>query len=142
MGERIRVGLGGLVVGVLALLALGTTAVHADQGVTQLASVRNATLARESNAYYSCLGAEAHSLFSSHDVVYQAEPTLGSWTTVTKVIGGWAHLTLQRDKATAAVLLQHSSAPVAGSCDGDFLVSIRLGPGGRVVIVRGTQGAR
>ena len=125
--------------GLIALLALGGTAVHANQSETRLTSTKNSVLAERSNAYFTCLQTQARSLIGVHDVVDLADPTLSEWVTVTKVLGGWANLTLRRDTATVSVLVQPSSSP--GTCNGDVLVTIRRGPDGHVVMARGLQGS-
>jgi hypothetical protein len=91
MDERVRAGLGGLVVGLIALLALGAGVLHADQGETRLTSAHAIVQAERSNAYYACLNAQAHSLVGPHDVVYLDRPTLSEWVTLTKVLGGLGH---------------------------------------------------
>jgi hypothetical protein len=131
-----RAGLAGVLVGLCALAGLASTAVHATQSEAQLVSHTDIRQADESNAYYSCLEAEAHSLVRPDDVVYLAEPDLARWVTVTKAVGGWADLTLHRSQATVALLLEHTSK--GPTCAGDVLLSIRH-PHGRVVMVRATQ---
>lgn len=130
--------LGGLAVGLLALGALGSTAFHATTTQTQLTSAHNVAAAQRSDAYYACLDTQAHMLIRPHDVVYLADPNLSRWVTFTKVVGGWADLTLHRDRASVAIGLEHIRG--GGTCDGDVLVSLRVRPDGRVVMGRGRQG--
>jgi hypothetical protein len=129
-------GLVGVVVGLCALLALGSTAIHATRSETRLVTSTDIRQADASNTYYSCLEAEAHSLVRPHDVVFLADPDLARWVTVTKAVGGWADLTLHRGQATVALLLEHTSH--GPTCSGDVLVSIR-NPHGHVVMVRAKQ---
>jgi hypothetical protein len=126
-----------LVVGLIALLALGAGVLHADQGETRLTSAHAIVQAERSNAYYACLNAQAHSLVGPHDVVYLDRPTLSEWVTLTKVLGGWATESLRLDRSTVAVALLHSPGP--GSCEGDAVFTIRHRAGGRTVIARGMQ---
>jgi hypothetical protein len=131
-----RAGIAGVIVGLFALGALVSTAVHATRSEAQLVSQVAIREADQSNAYYSCLEAEAHSLVQPDDVVYLADPNLARWVTVTKAVGGWADLTLHRSQATVALLLQHPSH--GPTCAGNVLVSIRIRHG-HVVMARARQ---
>jgi hypothetical protein len=133
--ERLKAGLGGLLVAALALGALGSTALHANGAQTRLTSAQHQAAAARADAYYACLSAQAHSLIGAGNVVYLPRPTLGQWATLTKVIGGWARTTLQVSRANLALTLQHSGR--AGSCDGDDLIAITRQADGHVVIARG-----
>jgi hypothetical protein len=132
--------LGGLAVALVALLALGITALGADHAAARLTSSGAAASARRSDQYYSCLEAQAHSLIGPHDVVYLPEPTLSQWVTVTSVIGGWADVTLHLHAANTALELQRSSQ--GGTCDGQVLVAVHQLAHGRVLITRGLQAHR
>jgi hypothetical protein len=132
--EQWRLGLGGLAVGLVALVALIASAFHANGVESRLTSAAASSAAARSDRYYACLSAQSHSLLRAGDVVYLAQPTLAEWVTLTKVIGGWAHVTLQRSAATVAVTMEQGSG--RGTCQGDVLVTARQVPGGRVEFAR------
>jgi hypothetical protein len=143
MAPPIRAGLTGIAVGLIALGALASTAVHATRAATQLDSPSHLRSAQRSNAFYNCLTAQAHSLLKPDDVVYLGDPDLDRWTTVTKAIGGFADPTLHLKDATVALVLSHTSTRPGGihgpSCDGDIFFSIRHQPGGKVLMQRGSD---
>ena len=133
---RLRAGLGGLLIGGLALGALVSTAAHASSTANRLDSSSALRQAEASNAYYACLTAEAHSLVRPHDVVFLGEANLPRWVTITKTMGGWAHLTLHRSNATVALLLGPVSPGHGPGCAGQGLTSIRAtGPNGVTIHV-------
>jgi hypothetical protein len=123
------------VVGLLALGGIGVTAVHAARSETSLATPALVRSAAQSDDYFDCLRTQAHSLVTSHDVVYLPNPSLENWVTLTKVIGGWVRLTLRPDSSTVAMVLSHGTG--GDTCQGDYLVTIRHLPGGRDRISRG-----
>jgi hypothetical protein len=127
----------GLVVGLLALGALGTAAVSATRSETPLASAHAIREADHSNAYYACLTAQAHALVRPDDVVFLGEANLDRWVTVIKAMGGWAHMAMRQSAASVAILLEH---PAHGpSCAGETLVSIRRETHGGVRFRSGRQ---
>jgi len=136
MSDRARMALGGAAVAVLSLLALASTALHANHSETVLNSARTVASAERANGYYACMTAQAHSLIGTNDVVYMPRPTLDQWATVIKVIGGWAHETLDLHAANVALSVQRSHGP--RTCNGDFLVAIIRQPGGHLIIKRGS----
>jgi hypothetical protein len=140
MLDRRRVALGGVAVALVALLALAITAVHAAHAVTRLTSAPQSDAARASNAYFACLEVQAHSLIVPGDVVYLLRPTLAQWVTMTKVIGGWADVTLDLGAANTAARLEHVRAP--GTCDGTDIQIIRKFGNGRVLIEQGLPAGR
>ncbi|HEY2214376.1 MAG TPA: hypothetical protein VGH31_04910, partial [Acidimicrobiales bacterium] len=86
--------LGGLVMLVVAVSSLSIGAVHGDRIDNDLTSAHFTTSAQRTSDYFACLDTQAHSVIRPHDVVYLSDPSLSSWVTLTKVIGGWAHETL------------------------------------------------
>ena len=136
MSDRARMALGAAAVVLLALVALAATALGANHSESTLTSARNATAADRNNAYYACLSAQAHSLIGPKDVVYMPRPTLGQWATVIKVIGGWAHETLDLHAANVALSLQRSTE--SHGCNGDVMVVIIRLPDGHLIIKRGS----
>jgi hypothetical protein len=130
--------IGGLVVLVAAVVGLSGAAWHGEHTEGQLTATHFTRSADRSNAYYGCLSAQVHSLIHSGDVVYLSHPTLTSWVTLTKVIGGWAHETLQQDRSTMAVTLQEANW--TGNCDGQVLISVRRDADGKIVMARGRNG--
>ena len=140
MLDRRRVVLGGLAVALVALLALASTAVHAAHALTRLTATHKSDAARANNAYFACLEVQAHSLIVPGDVVYLLRPTLAQWVTMTKVIGGWADVTLNLGAANTAARLEHVRGP--GTCDGTDIQIIHRFNNGRVLIQQGLQGAR
>lgn len=131
-----RVVLGALAVLLFAVIALGLGALHSNHLETRLTTAAATASAQRSDRYYNCLSAQAHSLITPSDVVYLPDPTLAAWTTLTKVVGGWAHVTLQLHQANLALTLQRSTHP--GSCDGNDLVTVGHAPGGHIVIRSGS----
>jgi hypothetical protein len=135
--------LAGAAVALIALVALGGGALHANADQTKLTSAREVAAAARADTYYACLTTQAHSLIGTHDVVYLHDPSLDQWVVLTKVIGGWATETLHLDRATVALSLQHiggHDGTGSGTCQGDVLVAVRRGPGGRVELERGGTG--
>jgi hypothetical protein len=127
----------GAVVGALALVGLASTALGAVGSESHLASDAAVRRAQQSNAYYACLSEQAHSLIGPHDVVYLANPTLEEWVTLTKVMGGWAHLTLRQHKANVGIDLQRVNSTGPGStCDGNALVTLRRSADGHLSLAR------
>jgi hypothetical protein len=135
MAGRAGAGFGGGLVGLLAVIALFSTAVHATTTANQQLTHQAVVSAQRSDDYYSCLEAQSHSVVGPHDVVFVSDASLSNWVTINKVVGGWAHTTLSRDKATVALDLEHIGG--RGTCEGDALVSIRVAHDGRVVMRRG-----
>jgi len=131
----ITAGFGGGLLGVFALLTLGSTALHATTTQRQDVTHRAEAAATRQNEYFSCLEAQAHSLVGQRDVVYLAEANLGRWVTITKVVGGWANVTLHRSRATVALEVVHRSG--GNTCAGDVLISIRHTSDGGVLMRRG-----
>ncbi|HEX3794854.1 MAG TPA: hypothetical protein VHV57_10180 [Acidimicrobiales bacterium] len=123
------------VVGLLAIVGIALTAVHAARSESHLATPALVHSATQSDAYFECLSTQAHSLVSAHDIVYLPKPTLANWVTLTKVIGGWVRLTLRPASSTVALALLHSTR--GATCQGDYLVTIRRQSGGRALISRG-----
>jgi hypothetical protein len=134
-------GLGGFVVGLVALGCLLSTAGHANRTAANLASKSHQREANYSDAFYNCLDAEGHRLIQPNDVVWVAQDNLASWVEVTKAIGGWAHLTEHRVHASLAVLLlqdpRSSSQP---NCQGQVLITIRQTRTGRILMSRAAPG--
>jgi hypothetical protein len=129
---RSRARLGGILVGVIALVALGSAALSANHSVAALGSARDVREAQVSNGYYTCLTAQAHALVHPHDVVYLGEANLYRWVTVIKAMGGWAHMTMHLSQSTVTILLVR---PTKGpSCRGDALLTIRREPHGKVLM--------
>jgi len=125
-------------VGAVAVIALLTTAAHAVATGGSLDSAHAVASARQSDGYYACLTAQAHSLLRPGDVAYMGDhPTLNQWVTITKVIGGWARVTLDRDRSTVAIGL--GRFPSRHTCAGYALVTARRARDGRVVLSRGMQ---
>jgi hypothetical protein len=135
--RRTAAGFFGGLLGLFALVALVSTALHADTTANQQLTRSATATAQHSDDYYSCLEAQSRSLVHPHDVVYVGDASLSRWVTITQAIGGWAHATLKRDQSTVALGLEHIAG--RGSCDGDVLVSVRVLHGGRVVMARGRQ---
>ncbi len=94
--RRTAAGFFGGLVGLFALVALLSTALHADTTANQLLTSGATATAQHSDDYYSCLEAQSRSLLRPHDVVYVGDASLSHWVTITQAIGGWAHATLQR----------------------------------------------
>jgi hypothetical protein len=127
--------LGGAAVALVALVALGAGALHGGHVEAGLTTHRDVTQAQRADAYYDCLTAEAHSLIHAGDVVFLPHPTLGEWATVTKVIGGWAAVTLHLKAANEGLAIDHAPGP--GTCQGDVIVTVTRLPDGHLVIGRG-----
>jgi len=125
----------GAAIAVLAVGGLGAGALH---GVRQGGTLTSATAQREalaSNGYYDCLTAEALQLVRPGDVIYLGSANLQNWTTVSKVMGGWADLTLRPSHANVALLVL--PVPKGRSCGGQKLVIARKLPGGHLVFASG-----
>ncbi|HVB91058.1 MAG TPA: hypothetical protein VND70_03060 [Acidimicrobiales bacterium] len=127
-------------VGLLALGALGFGVVQAAHAESRLTSPVAVRADAQSDAYYACLDAQAHSLVGPHDVVYLGEATLDRWVTVIKAVGGWADMTVHRSRATVAIVLVHATG--GPSCAGDVFLSIRRRAGGQVLMARGRPRSR
>jgi hypothetical protein len=128
----------GAVVGALALVGLASTALGAVGSESHLSTDATVRQAQRSDAYYACLSEQAHSLIGPHDVVYLANPTLEEWVTLTKVMGGWAHLTLHEHQANVGIDLQRVDSTGPGStCDGSALITLRRSPDGHLSLARG-----
>jgi len=129
---------GGFAVLVVALIGLGGGALHGEHAESQLTAAHFTRSAERSNAYFACLDTQAHSLLHPHDVVYLSDPTLGSWVTLTKVIGGWARETLNvRQSNVGLALVSESNGP---TCEGQALVAARRTASGQVLFTRGRGG--
>jgi hypothetical protein len=129
---------GGLAVLVAALVGLGGGALHGEHAETRLTAAHFSRSATQSNAYFACLSTQAHSLLRPHDVVYLSNPTLDSWVTLTKVIGGWASETLHMRQANVGLsLVSETNGP---TCGGQALVTVRRTDDGKVVFARGRGG--
>jgi hypothetical protein len=134
----VRVRWAGLAVLVVALVGLGGGALHGEHAESQLTAAHLTRAAERSNAYFACLTTQAHSLLESRDVVYLSDPTLSSWVTLTKVIGGWARETLEVRRSTVGLtLISESNGP---TCEGQALVSARRTTAGQVLFTRGRGG--
>jgi hypothetical protein len=134
---RVPALVGAVLVGLLGLGALVSTAWHANSTAAQLVSAQQQREADYSNAYYSCLAAQGHRLLRPSDRVFVAQPNLDRWVILTKALGGWARLQAHRPHATVAVLLVDEPRRGHGAtCDGQAIVSIRTTASGRVVMVR------
>jgi len=114
--------------------ALLSTGLHADASENAATSSRHVEEAEYNNAYYACLSQQAHSLIGPRSVVFLPHPSLDEWAIVIKVIGGWAHVTLDSHRATLALVLGHWSG--RGTCDGDVLVAV-VDHDGHTVFERG-----
>jgi hypothetical protein len=134
MADRPQPGLAGILVGLVALAALGIGAVTASRSETSQLSARATRDATISNQSYSCLTAEAHALVRPSDVVFLGETNLYRWVMVIKSMGGWADFTTHQSRATVAVLLEHVAH--GPSCGGNTLLAIRREPGGKVLMTR------
>ena len=129
---------GGPVVFVVALVWLGGGALHGEHTESKLTAAHFTQAAQRNNAYFSCLSTQAHSLLRARDVVYLSNPTLVTWVTLTKVIGGWANETLHAHQANVGlVLVSESNGP---TCEGKALVTARRTRGGKVLFSRGRGG--
>jgi hypothetical protein len=137
---RLQAWLGVVLVGLLAVGALISTAGHATTTTNRLVSSGPTQDARYSDAVYSCLEAKGHALIGPTDRVFVAEADLNSWVVLTKVLGGWAHLQEHRAHATVAVVLERVPATTKGSTvHRQTLVTIRTLPSGRVVMAGGVS---
>jgi hypothetical protein len=136
--ERTQTWLGVVLVGLLAIGALASTAGHAVTTTNRLEASGPTRDAQYSDAVYSCLEAKGHRLIRPTDRVYVAEADLNSWVILTKVLGGWAHLQEHRADATVAVVLVRLPAPRGSAARRQTLVTIRTKPSGRVVMAGGT----
>jgi hypothetical protein len=133
--SRRWISLGGLVILVVAVISLGIGAVHGDRVDNDLTAAHFTTSAQRSSDYFACLSTEAHSVIRAHDVVYLSDPSLSSWVTLTKVIGGWAHETLDVHHSTIGLALVHEAD--GPTCEGQALVSARRTADGKVLFTRG-----
>ncbi len=127
--------LGGLVMLLVTVISLGIGAVHGDRVDNNLTAAHFTTSAQRSTDYFACLRTQAHSVIRSHDVVYLSDPSLSSWVTLTKVIGGWAHETLDVHHSTLGLALVHESN--GPRCEGQALVAARRAANGKVLFTRG-----
>jgi hypothetical protein len=139
--RRLLTALGGLLVGLVAVGSLASTAFHATTTSSRLVSARATREADYSDAYFACLSKEGRGLLHRGDTVYVAQDNLARWVVITKAVGGWAHLVEHRAHASVAVLLvdepRHGQGP---NCDGQALVTIRTLASGRVVMSRAEPG--
>ena len=133
---RGAVRLGGTVLAVVGLLALGLTALHANTTAAHLVSSQQRRDAQVSNDYYNCLEAEGHQLLRPDDIVFVVQRNLSDWVIITKSIGGWARLTEQRKGSTVAVVLEDEPPHARNTCQGQALVSVRRSPRGKIVMRR------
>ncbi len=137
MTSHRRTRCGGAAILIVALIALGLGTWHAARAESRLSSSKYKASALHSDAYFECLSAQAHSLIGPHNVVYLPDPTLNEWVTLTKVIGGWAHESLNLHASNLALTLQRSGQ--SGTCDGQVLVTITRNAAGRLIMTRGLQ---
>ena len=139
MTPHVRARVGVVLVGVLALGALVSTAFHASKATSHLEAAPLGRQAQYSNHYYDCLTAEGRRLVRASDTAFVGQANLSSWVTITKAIGGWARMTEQRSQATVALLLVDAPAHQRRqqpTCDGQYLLSIRVDAAGHVVMAR------
>ncbi len=116
-----------------------STAFHATTTTSHLESTLQTREADYSNQYFDCLTAQGHRLLRANDTVFVGQANLASWVTITKVVGGFARLTEFRKQATVALLLRVAPAHQRHqqpTCDGQYLLSIRVNGAGRVVMAR------
>jgi hypothetical protein len=119
----------------VAVISLSIGAVHGDRIDDNLTAAHLTTSAERSTDYFACLSTQAHSVIRPHDVVYLSDPSLSSWVTLTKVIGGWAHETLDEHHSTLGLaLVRESNGP---TCRGQALVAARRTANGKVLFIRG-----
>jgi hypothetical protein len=138
VSERVQIWLGVVLVGVLAVGAMVSTAAHATTTTNRLLSSQSRRDAVYSDAVYNCLAVEGHQLIRPADRVYVAEANLDSWVILTKVLGGWAHLQEHRTHATVAVVLVTlPPATKRSTVLRQTMVTIRTTPSGRVVMAGG-----
>jgi hypothetical protein len=135
----VRAWVGAALVGPLALGALLSTAFHATTTTSHLGSAALTREADYSNGYYDCLAAEGRRLLRPSDTAFVGQANLGSWVTITKAVGGWTRMTERRSQATVALLLVDAPARQRRqqpTCDGQYLLSIRVNGAGHVVMAR------
>jgi hypothetical protein len=127
--------LGGLVILVVAVISLSIGAVHGERIDNNLTAAHFSTSAQRSTDYFACLTTQARSVIRPQDVVYLPDPSLSSWVTLTKVIGGWAHETLDPHHSTLGLALVHE--PSGPTCEGQAVVAARRTADGKVLFSRG-----
>jgi hypothetical protein len=137
--ERTQTWLGVVLVGLLAMGALASTAGHANTTTTRLEASGPTRDAQYSDAGYSCLETKGHQLIRPTDrvYVYVAQADLNSWVILTKVLGGWAHLQAHRSGATVAVLLVKVPQRDGSIDQRETLLTIRTTRSGRVLMAGG-----
>jgi hypothetical protein len=137
MTPRLQAALGVVLVGLLAVGALISTAAHATTTTNRLVSSVPTHDALYSDGVYSCLEAKGHALIRPTDRVFVAEADLNNWVVLTKVLGGWAHLQERRANATVAVVLERLPPSKGSTVLRQTLVTIRTLSSGRVVMAGG-----
>ncbi|MGH3157165.1 MAG: hypothetical protein ACRDNF_11385 [Streptosporangiaceae bacterium] len=126
----------GAALGVVGLVALGSTALHANSTATDLVSASHQREARISNDFFNCLEAQGRQLLRSDDTVYVVQRNLADWVIITKSVGGSSRLSEQRKGSTVALVLVQEPPHTPDTCEGQALVTVRRGPHGKVVMHR------
>lgn len=127
----------GVLVAVVALVALVGQAVRGERTVGAQLSAPAVHDAAVDDAFYRCLDIQAHSLVRPGQTVALRTDNLADVVTMIKGFGAW--VTVADPASSADVVLTLRNGPAApGTCLGTRVVATTTGPGGVRVVRLGT----
>jgi len=127
----------GVVVGAVALVALGGQAVRGNRVVGAQLSARSVHDASVDDAFYQCLDTQAHSLVRPGQTVVLSTDNLADVITMIKGFGSWVTVADPPSRAQVTLTL-HDGPAAPGTCLGTRVVATTVGPGGVRVVRLGT----
>lgn len=127
----------GVLVAIVALVALVGQAVRANRTVDVQLSMHAVHDARVDNAFYACLDTQAHSLVRPGQTVTLGTDNLADVVTMIKGFGSWVTVADPASRANV-VLALHDGTAGPGTCLGTTVVATYRASDGRTTTRVGT----